>query len=355
MEQKQLGHANIFPSQPNTPGIPPKSRYADVGTSYRKSGSPTIKSSKSVGRPRSNTMSNAKKRPFHPNTPLVASPLIRQNYVSSSTQTESEDEDVWYRPPAAPSVVKRTYMSLTKRLLLRSQRDRAKLEERRKFFLEHSGGLTTNGIVEATPSISAPGQENTDIEMQNLGSAHPPPSTHIPEDIASNISHPISGWTATGEIKPPPPWSPTEQTQPINGYHSSNLRVHLPSKPSFPSDPAPNTVLVETPTSAPSQSPFTNNPPTIIPPFSHSSSSLVQPSPIKKKVSLGEYFSRRKGSQTATEMQTSSSPTMLQGTLKPPSLTNGVSKEAELQGSAVIDTPKGEENNPMEQAKHPKP
>jgi len=90
--------------------------------------------------------------------------------------------------------------------------------------------------------------------------------------------------------------------------------------------------------------------------FSHSSSSLTQPSPIKKKVSLGEYFSRRKGSQPTTDMPANSSPTMQQGAFKTPTMTSGDFKDGEMRGNAVVDTPKKEATDPMaaEQSKESK-
>ena len=355
LEQKQLGQATPSYSQPNTPGLPSKPHYSDVGTSRRKSGSPTNKSSNPIGRPRNNTTNNAKKRPSQPNTPSVSSALARQLYVDSSMQTEPEEDDAaWYRPPAASMTARKPYVSITKRLLLRSQQDRARLEERREAALEPSEAMKPNEPVETNTSNSMPTQENVDIEMQDAGSARSPPLTNTTEAAKSGNGHPIADRNPTPEIKPPPPWPSDERPRPINGYRSSDLKVQLPPKPSISSDSASSTPIVETPTSAIPQSPFSNNPPMLPSSLSHSVSSLVQPSPIKKKISLNEWSSRRKGSQPATEMQTSNSPTMLPGSLKPPSLTNGISKDTEMQGSAIVDTPKAEESNPIEQGKDPK-
>lgn len=269
-------------------------------------------------------------------------------------QTEPEEDDAWYRPLAAPTVAKKPYMSLTKRLLLRSQEDRAKLEERRKASLEYYEGFPTNGVSEPTA------RENMDVEMQDAGSGHRPPSVSATEDATSNtsVTHLLDNRSTIAEPKPPPPplWPTDEQSRPVNGYRTTELKVQLPLKPSFSSDSTSNTPLVETPTSTVSQLPITQLSTAIPLSFPHSLSSVVQPSPIKKKVSLGEYFaSRRKGSQVAVESQTSGSPTMQQGVLKPSSLTNGISREAEMQGSVVVDMPKGEESNPIGQCEKPIP
>lgn len=339
---KQLGHTALSFSQPNTPGLSTKSQYADASTSRRKSGSPTTKSSSAPARPRTGAATSTKKRSSHPNTPSIPSPLVRPNYVSTAMQTDPDDEDDWYKPPSAPVLAKKPYMSLTKRLLLRSQRDREKLEERRKASLDRSSRLEANG----DPGKLAPPQMHQDIEMQDQGSGQSSLSAHPSTD---SIFHAPSN---AAELKPPPLWpsnglqAAAEQSRPINGFRTNDLRVQLPSKPSVLTDSASNTPLIETPTSIVPQSPFVQNSASYPSLLSNSSSNLVQPSPIKKKVSLGEYFSRRKGSQPATEMPASSSPTMQHGMLKHLGSMNGESKNGAMHGSAIVETPK-EEHDPL--------
>jgi hypothetical protein len=345
---KQLGHAATSFSQPNTPGLLSKPQYADASTSRRKSGSPTAKTFTPVGRPRSNTANNPKKRPSQPNTPMVPSPLVRQSYVSHAMQTEPDEEDAWYKLPRAPVPPKKPYVSLTKRLLIRSQQERAKMEERRRIFLKSSDGAQTNGHHEAESNTTAPSQGHDDTVMHDAASTRVSPANSSAHSVRpqERKSSPAEQ-TSTVDIKPPPPWPAVGQSRPVNGYRQNDLRVQMPIKPSISSDSTLNTPLVETPTSAVPQSPFTQNPNPFPPTFSHSSSSLPQPSPIKKKVSLGEYFSRRKGSQPATEMSTSSSPPMHQGAFKPAVSTNGDTKDVAMQDSAIVDTPKKEESDPL--------
>lgn len=340
-------------SQPNTPGYLSKPQYVDSGTSRRKSGSPTGKSFNAVARTRSNTAINLKTRPSQSNTPMVPSPLVRQNYVSHAMQTEPDEEDAWYKRPTVPFLPKKPYISLTKRLLLRSQQDRAKMEERRRASLESSDGPQTNGhhVAESITAASSHGQEDTvmhDAASMHASLADSSPHNAHALDRKASMAEQIS----TGDIKPPPPppWPAVEQSRPVNGYRQNDLRMQMPTKPSISTGSTANTPLVETPTSAIPQSPFTQNPPPFPPAFSQSSSNLVQPSPIKKKVSLGEYFSRRKGSQPATEMSTSSSPPMHLGALKPMFSSNGEangdSKDGAMRDSALVDTPK-EESDPL--------
>lgn len=351
---KQPGHFATSYSQPNTPGLPPKSQYTDASTSRRKSGSPITNSSNPVGRPRNTTVTSFKKRSPHPNTPTIPSPLIRQNYVDCSMQTEP-DEDAWYRPLASPTAPKKPYMSLTKRLLLRSQRDRTKLEERRSISLQAPDSTRRNGNKGNESGEFHSPREPTDTEMEDAGPGQAPITASDTESVATHITRPPDR-PVNAEIKPPPPWPAVEQSRPVNGYRSNDLRVQLPAKPLLSSDSSLTTPLVETPTSTVSQSPLMHHAASNPLSFSHSSSSLTQPSPIKKKVSLGEYFSRRKGSQPTTDMPANSSPTMQQGAFKTPTMTSGDFKDGEMRGNAVVDTPKKEETDPMaaEQSKESK-
>ena len=345
--QKQLGHAAASYSQPNTPGLISKLQYIDTGTSHRKSGSPINKSYNSVERPRSNTTTDAKKRTSQPNTPFVPSPLFRQNYVSTSMQTEPDEEDAWYEPPITSIRLRKPYMSLTKRLLLRSQKDRAKLEERREVSYTNSESIKFNAYTVSDGGNPQICQGSVDVEMRDSRPIRPENATSAITGAESGISCAPTDQKTVTEIKPPPPWTEIEQSRPTNGHHPSDLRVQLPPKASLSSDGTPSTLFMETPTSALPPSPFLSNTAAHPPSFLHSSSTLVQPSSIKKKVSLGEYISRRKGSQPATELQSSSSPHMHQGALNPLPLVNGDSRNFEMQGSAVADTPNKEESDPL--------
>ena len=335
-EKKQLGHTTTFFSQPNTPGLSTKPQHADVSTSRGKSGSPTTKSSQLSAKTRIGAATNIKKRSSHPKTPSIPSPLIRPDYVSTAMQTDRDDEDDWYRQPGAPVLTKKPYMSLTKRLLLRSQRDREKLEQRRKASINNPSRLEANGDVKTL----IPPQMHEDTEMQDAGHEQPSLSVHVSTDSPLPIP------SNSPELKPPPLWpsngleAAAEQPQLINGFRINDLRVQLPSKPSLPADSASSTPLMETPNSAIIQSPFVQNSASFSSLLSSSSSNLVQPSPIKKKVSLGEYFSRRKGSQPATEMPASNSPIMQQVSLRQLENMNGESKDGAMHGCAIVETSK---------------
>ena len=346
-EQKQLGHFATSFSQPNTPGLSTKSQCVDVNSSRRKSGSPTTKNSNASVRTKIGATTNVKKRSSQPNTPSIPSPLIRPDYISTAMQTDRDDEDDWYRTPSAPLLAKKPYMSMTKRLLLRSQRDREKLEERRRASVNNIAGIEANG--DSGKSVPLHMHENT--ETQDTGSGQTSFLVHVSTDS------PLPNPSNTAELKSWPSnglQATAEQSRSINGYHIDELQVQLPPKLSVPAESVSNIPLVETPTTALPQSPFIHNSASHPSLFSSPSSNLVQPSPIKKKVSLGEYFSRRKGSQPATEMLPSKSPTMQQGTLKHLSNMNGELKDGAMHGCAIVETPK-EEQDPLatEESKDP--
>ena len=258
-------------------------------------------------------------------------------------QTEPDEDDDWFKPPTGPLPPKRHYMSLSKQLLLRSQQDRARQDERRKLSMSNTDGTQSDGQHLPGTENADPAQAQSDTEMPEVKAVQAPASMHtsISEPSAHNPRPPDDD-TNPADIKPPPPWPAAEQSRPLNGFRQNNLHVQMPTKPSLHSDIASNSPLVETPTSAMPQSPFPQHPTTFPPSFSHSSSSLVQPSPIKKKISLGEYFNQRKGSQPTTEI-TTVSPQLQQAAFK----AAGESKDIAMHGSAIVDTPKHEESDPM--------
>ena len=255
---KQLGHNNTFTSysQPNTPGLSHKPQYADAGTSRRKSGSPTSLQAKSSnatpgpGRPRSSTTSKTKPRPSMPNTPKVPSPLFRSNYVSQGMQTDpTEDEDDWSKSSQSPAPAKRPYMSLTKRLLLRSQQERQMLEQRRSASLESSRQQSADHMdVNTGPMGFGSPHVQEDTEMQDAGSASSPKVPPTPSSGLANLR--LQEQTSAGEdIKPPPPpWPQDSSIQAdypaqTNGFRTPDLHVDLPPKTSEAG--GPGTPLVE--------------------------------------------------------------------------------------------------------------
>lgn len=339
--QKQPGHTVPSFSQPNTPSFSTKPQYADAGTSRRKSGSPTLRGSNGLARPRNPNPLAAKKRSSCPNTPAIPSPLARPNYVDGATQTDMHDQDDWYNPPQSPARPRKPYMSLTKRLLLRSQHDRQKLDEKKRSVedspAQHSPGVQSGAAI-ANMHIS---HTQEDIEMQDADHTQERSESMQAPDRPQHA--PIS--SASPDLKPPPR-PPSDQGAFLNGYRPPDLDVQLPAKPNQSSDSSSSTPLTQTPTSTVPLSPFIQPSASYPPPFLTSSSTgHIQPSPAKKKVSLSDYMKRKASHSTTDSKHASGSPEMSHTALKQPLTPANGSRT--MEGSAIVETPAKEENNPL--------
>ena len=328
--QKQLGHGSISTSQPNTPSMSSRPHYADTSTARKKSGSPVAKySHASSKRPNSSA-----KRSSHPNTPSVKSPLTPYNYVHSSVQTDVDKSDESGQPAAPQGHKKRVYISLGKRLLMRCQQDREQAQKERKMSVDNTADATLSeesnqeNTVNATSNV--PAEQSVDLDKEKKGITE---SLNLALPDASSPDRPVEkprppdkdsilpDSPRTG-IKPPPPPSiinstpvMSSQSKPINGFRSAELRVQLPSTNHYSHDPVSAPPMAATITPTVGRSSLSHTPNSYPPLFSSSTSGAVAPSPVKK-VSLGEYFSRRKTeSQIPTNGKAAgSSPTTYQGT-----------------------------------------
>ena len=332
LSQRQLGHGMAPTSQPNTPSLSAKPRYTDASTSGKISGSPIAKSSRgSYKRPVSNA-----KRSHYPTSPSLDSPLGRQNYVHRAVQTDAMDFDNWDRPDTSHNCKRKVYISLGKRLLMRCQQDREKPEEYRKLSATRTTDYTnfsvsSHGFAEAAANGVVNGEANGMHMSSNVPETQ---SSFGPDKLAPDIPvakprPPDKGFDGPDamevDIKPPPPppaftakGVSLSQTRPINGFRRSELRVQLPSANNLSShDPGSAPPMVATTAPTVTRSSFSHKSDTYPPLFSSSTPSVIVPSPVKK-VSLGEYFSRRKTeSQINTqEKATGSSPTMESGVNK---------------------------------------
>lgn len=369
---KQLGHPANSQSQPNTPNVSSRPCHMDPSTSYRISGSPSDKNRHTFGPPKSIYM--PKKRSSHPNSPLTTSPLVRQNYIDSSVQTDACENNDWYMSTSAQIPSRKPFVSLTKRLLLRCQRDREKLEERTRAAstpsIEFQTGseqppdveMKTSSPVNLTVLVCPNASEDTEMHDVGLGVTLDPDSLPSdlpvqkprPPDQAANLPEPAEVRTikslssVSSDTKPP-----QVQSRPTNGFRSTDLRVQLPVTPQLPQDNSEPSITA-TPSSLPPQSPFShglnhasNSYPPLLP---VAVSNHVQPSPVKKKVSLGEYMSRKKTEfHSAAEKHASSSPVLQQHPLRPlAGIEEGV-RDLLVEGSAIADTPRKDEVPPLGQ------
>jgi len=368
LDQKPGTHYSSLTSQPSTPAVASKPRYVDSGTSRRDSGSPASRSP--VG-----SIPAVGKAPSNLNIPSLPSPLARNNYTDSSMQTDPDPETDWTMGDTDQPTPRKPFVSFTKRLLKRCHRERVLLVGTQKSPLQ----------VKATPgpiddAVAAPTAIETSKEYRDpdgdtvmrdvdvlalpaeLSSNSPVEKPRPPDEspMASDASAP----SQTPILKPPPlpqAWSlpsPSERKQSINGYRTADLRVQLPPKQLFSGAPMTPSVI-GTPGSISgsiAQSPILQTPGGHPPLFSAPISNLVQPSPVKKKLSLGDYMSRKNSHKVDTPTTVTatpptapgSSPTMTHTMLKPSESTIEEAKENITEGSAVMETPKVEPGDPME-------
>lgn len=288
---------------------PGKSRYADAGTMRKQSASPTSRSSFVI------PAATHKTSPISP-SPIVS--IVRANYVDASMQVDLDSED---RPPSSPSVSptsRKPYMSLKKRLLTKAHQEKVAMEERRKSektILDPpvpSTALDDDRSPTATVSSNKDADEDMVTDSGGAAIASPDASTG---PIVEEPQPPDSPDKDTEEIpeapilplQPPPPPPPLNTSTPSltstsQGFRNTELRVTLPPNPLTGGTPS-------TP-SAIGQSPIVQTPSTTLTPSL--STGLVQPSPIKKKLSLGDYISRR----GSTFQKTESSATLTLGSSK---------------------------------------
>ena len=342
---RPYSHVPSF-SQANTPELDSKPRYIDAGTSRRVSGSPVGRlppnslslNNKPIGRRRSS--SHLAQTPATLNT-------SRPNYVSTSVQTEPDEQASWYKIPQ-PNQPRKPFMSLSKQLLLRSQRNRLRLEQRLRaevFQRQDPVGPMHDSHGNVAVSTEACG----DIDMQDIQSSHG--------------LVPAKKTDGSPTQKPRPPDDPGIQTQDTNtrfksplppqsnnGNRATDLRVQLPSaivQPGGDGISASPRDIAQSPVMG--QSPFIQTPSSYPPLFSTSTSNMVQPSPVKKKVSLGEYMSRRSNKADAPsggEKLGNNSP-ILSHTFKPLAALHEAKSDFANSGPAV-DTSKEKYENPYE-------
>lgn len=364
---RPLGHTAVSQSQPSTPHISSRPRYMDSGTSQRMSGALTSKGSRTSGS--QNSLHMLHKALSHPHPPLAASLLVRQNYVDASAQTDPDKNDDWYKPTGAQIPPRKPFVSLTKRLLLRCQRDRIKLEE-----LERAASTPTSDLqagsqqppdvqmANSSPinsTVLVTQHPSVDAEMHDVGLGVTLDPDSLPSDLPVQKPRPpdqtpnLPDLAVVGDVKSPllpiltDTKPPNVQSHPVNGFRSADLHVQLPPTPQIHQD-SPEHSITATPSPILSRSPFvhtSNHTHNSYPPlFSASVLSHVQPSPVKKKVSLGEYMSRKKTeSHSTADKHASSSPILQYNSVKPLSGIEDGAKDLAMEGRSIADSLRKEE------------
>lgn len=300
--------------------------------------------------------------------------------MNSAVQTDGDGRSDLLETQVPPQPWRKPYISLTKRLLLRCQKERERLETGKnadQHADQHTSTAVSNSIQTSSsgeghePPISDP----VDVTASKIAgqSESKDIKTHQTQEPGSELSNVpvqkprppdppavISSSTPNPEIKPPPPpWSSqvppnsSIQRRHINGHLSNDLRVQLPSTPQLLRESVSESSVVLTPTSGVVRSPFpqtSNSHPSTLP---SGPSNLVHPSPVKK-VSLEDYINRNRLSNSKAESQSipeknaSASPVLQQA---PPNASAGLEGEPKAittEGSAIIDTPMKDVCDPPE-------
>ncbi|OAX77985.1 hypothetical protein ACJ72_07710 [Emergomyces africanus] len=313
-------------------------RVDTTNNAQRSSNSPRKRSPMSVT-PGPKSQSSQKKL-SRSNTPITPSPLRRPHYVDSEMQTEPDENDPDYVPPKPPH--RPSFVPLTTRLLKRCHEDRLRLQELGNRINASPGYSSTTTPLIPHPhhgtTISSPQTHREDVDMKDADTGMTPPkkaqhatamaatppspgatsalsSLHISPDQTTTTPHtPLHPLPSTAAHNFPMPRKP-----PDRAHGGRDLRVQLPPPPQFttssttttssqslshPITSTNNTPISSTPNPL-TQSPFPITPNPNFNPSPGSTQmispgpSVTGPSPVKKKLSLGDYMSRR-GTLTTT-------------------------------------------------------
>ncbi|KAI9845281.1 MAG: hypothetical protein M1838_001804 [Thelocarpon superellum] len=249
------------------------------------------------------------------------------NYTDASMQTDGNGGSSSL-PGPSPKSGRHAFIPLTKRLLMRCHDDKVRLaEERQRKADAVDDGIPENqsntGTAMTPPGSTEKGtaasrRQSIAVDPTPSGASQPPEEKSVPaiQPIDPNVQKPgrADGASSAGElalhdtsadaIKPPPAPSRGPSTSDAhghaNGHRPTDLHVQLPATPVFSHHPngtsTPSAALTPTSmTGSMAQSPMGLH--QLSTSFGPSVVQAVQPSPIKKKLSLSDY-SRRKKAET---------------------------------------------------------
>ena len=321
----QLAH-----SMPNTPNLFGRATYNDTGTSSRFSGSPPpLKPSTTR-----NTSNQSPSKSSAPNTPALLSPYPRPDYVHSAMQTDPDENERAITPLAK----RRRYTTPNQRLLKKVLDERVKFEQDDGAAIDESRFASPQNL--ANPKIALKGE---DVEMEDASAAELSPFQLQSVLSYTSQSPAIAKNTASTQMNPP---LPSQAAHSITSLHAPNgKRLQLNTLPPVPSFA----------TSATSPSPLSSTPGAISMPVPQSpagssagsvsypglSNGIITPSPVKKKLSLGDYMSRRSTLATTpslekTQLQSFDVPnSALSGAESPMSVTS-ISKDTKSTPSVML-------------------
>ena len=291
-------YANAIYQKQTIPNSSNRTRYVDASTNSKQSVSPTARTSFAAPAKTS--------PPSH--SPPIPSPLCKTIYVDASVQTDPDPDDLL--PPVQSLTLgpsRKKFISLKKRLLTRAHEEKTALEEQLKTAQKEpvveapsTEMVWTDGSFSPAATMPSLKAVHVDVQMENDPTSPVSPQTTITSTIdESQPRQPGSPTKVRTEslqstvlpLQPPPlPQTlnnglPTSAFSLTNGFRNNNLRIPLPPSATLITNGAP-----PTPTTL-AQSPIAQSPSTLLTP-SHSSS-ILQPSPVKKKMTLGDYMKRK--------------------------------------------------------------
>jgi hypothetical protein len=283
----QHHHHHHHPGQvslsiPNTPSVGgggrPLASYADAGTSNNRY-SPPLKSTNAHRR-----SNESPRKTSAPNTPSPLSPFPRSNYVDHSVQTEPDEPEQSDLPPPK----RRKFSTPNQRLLKRV------LEDRARFDAENSPNPPDSTSSPQLPS-PATSKSSEDVEMKDAYGPNSSPG-YSPTSRRRSLDSPSIITNTAPRLATTP--LPSQAAHSFTHFHPPNgQRLQLSTLPPVPSFSS----AITSATSASTASPVVKTPSGAQSTFNFSaasnsyaglSASTVAPSPIKKKLSLGDYMSR---------------------------------------------------------------
>ncbi|KAI1377499.1 hypothetical protein F4677DRAFT_38295 [Hypoxylon crocopeplum] len=297
-------------------------RYVDAATSRSMSGSP------------SSTVSPSTTNYFKPHDHRDSAGRIlsrhsshgpRPEYCDASVQTDPVDGE-WFSSVTPAQKPKRRVVSLSKRLL--ESRYRVRADEERKI-----------KVIAASPSSVTSAMVKMDLDSPTTEHGLPTTVSEATKQDKPVLPHVADTDTVMTDA---PPVSPKESkslftriisTAVPTKIKSPELRVQMPPVPAFNSSGStiPNVTTPLSATGAPMQSPFSaSNLPNPFPPASVNGVA-VQPSPIKKKLSLSDYTKSRMNKAAAAKPPGTS--------LKPPTTVVEEAKSPISTDTVMVDPP----------------
>ncbi|KAJ3578006.1 hypothetical protein NPX13_g2559 [Xylaria arbuscula] len=292
-------------------------RYVDAGTSGSPGGSPIS----AVSPTSTNPPKQLNRRDTGSIPPRHSSQGPRPEYRDVAVQTEPVN-GAWFSDGRPAQKPKRRVVSLSKRLLESRQRLRAE-DDSRRASVAASPTSVTSALVKM--DLDSPTKEQTITSTVSPNTESTKSKAKPDESTPAVLSEDVPMRDAPITSPPPAQATPVSGTTPPKStkIKSPELRVQLPPVPAFNS-PSPAGAAI-TPVSANEsvvQSPFSKNvhSPFVPPPLGVA---VVQPSPVKKKLSLSEYTKSRTNKAAAAKSSAA---------LKPP--TTAIVEEAKSPASA---------------------